>query len=128
MVRVGEMKLNVGQTLVFVPSGFRRGQPTEVTVTKIGRKWADIEGTFYTDRIEIDTLHADGGKYSSPGRCYLSREEYETEKATGDAWWAFSRTIDGEHSAPEGVTAETIQNVVKQLGLEEEFRRRMELR
>jgi hypothetical protein len=112
--------LQVGQTLVFVPSS-RRGQPTEVTVTKVGRRWADIEPP-YIGRVDIDTLSVDGGNHSSPGRCYLSMEDYETEKATNQAWLDFWRTIDRKHSRPKGVTVEVIHNVVEILGLESEFR------
>lgn len=46
-------KLVVGMTLLYVPNDLRRGEPREVTVTKVGRKWAD---TSIRLRISVTTL------------------------------------------------------------------------
>ena len=50
--------IKTGQKLWFVPNyaqGF--GKEREVTVGKVGRKWADIGA----HRIDAETLRADGG-------------------------------------------------------------------
>ena len=73
------MTIVVGQKLWYVPSyGYRR-DGHEVTVEKIGHRWATLAGNW--GRIDKDTLWLDGGQHSSPGRCWLSREAYEESKA-----------------------------------------------
>jgi hypothetical protein len=107
--------LTVGQTLIFVPSERRRGiDPVEVTVEKVGRKWAAISNR---RRIGIGDLAADGGQYSSPGRCYLSREEYDGKVRAESAWRALSRAIDQRWNPPEGVSVAKIEAAAKMLGL-----------
>lgn len=48
--------LTVGQKLWLVPMERHYGQPCEVVVTKIGRKWASISGYYRGTRIDINTL------------------------------------------------------------------------
>lgn len=57
-----------------------------MTVNKVGRKWAAIDMHM---RIDINTLAADGGNYSSPGQCYLSKEAYEAEVLLNETWDRF---------------------------------------
>lgn len=89
-------KLEVGQRLWYVPR--ERGQPHEVTVGKVG-------------------LHIDGGEYSSPGRCYLSREEWEVEDATRRAWNGLRVEVTNRPPAPEGVSPEAIREAAALLRL-----------
>lgn len=67
------MKVEVGQKLWLVPD-HRRAMGREVTVTKIGRKWASLSGNW--DRFDMASGYLDGG-YSSPGRVYRNQEEHE---------------------------------------------------
>lgn len=63
-----------GQTLWLVPSRYRHsGEPREVTITKVGRKWLTLNNGY---RAAVDGLALDGGEYSSPGVCYLTREAW----------------------------------------------------
>ena len=98
--------LSVGQKLWFVPDR-HFGQPREVTVLKIGRKWAAISER--GDRIDIETLVVDGKGYSSPGRCYRSREGYETIAAANAAWDALMRDLRNTYQRPRGLTVEDIE-------------------
>ncbi len=70
--------IQVGQKLWRVASRRRGGNGFEVTVSKVGRKWAELDG-YATGRIDLETLCVDGGNYMSPATCYLSRESYEAE-------------------------------------------------
>jgi hypothetical protein len=107
--------LTVGQKLIFVPGERRRGVgPVEVTVERVGRKWAAISNGY---RIGVDDLVADGGQYSCPGRCYLSREEYDAKARAEAAWRALARAIDQRWNPPEGVGAAEIEAAAKMLGL-----------
>lgn len=100
-----DKKLQEGQKLWWVYSSNRRGQPREVTVTKVGRKWAQLDNNC---RIDIETLLADGGDYMSPGCCYLSKDIYDSGVALQKAWSEMKRDIQYA-STPEGVTVVDIQ-------------------
>lgn len=92
------MNVKVGQKLWFVPNE-RHGNPREVTVTKVGRKWFETDG--YTPRISVESLKADGGQYLSPGRCYLSKSEHTHAVATTQAWSEFKRQIERMWQSPD---------------------------
>jgi len=110
------MELTVGQKLWFVPN---RGQyyhkEHEVTVVTIGRKWVTVNGDIRF-AIADKRMEIDAGNYPSPGRCYLSREDYENEQSIGKAWNELSNRI--RYSAPDGVTVEKIAEACKLLGLD----------
>lgn len=108
--------LEVGQKLWFVDQhSYRKASERghEVTITKIGRKWATIGPGL---RIDLQTLWADGGAYSSPGRCYLSADDYLSEMAKVDLWRDFSSRVS-RYNPPNGVTVETIRQVADLLGI-----------
>jgi hypothetical protein len=110
--------LKVGQKLWLVYHERRRGEPCEVEVVKVGRKWATLNRN--RGRIDIETLHLDGGHYSSAGRCYLFKEQYESERDLSIAWVGFKREIhDMSGVAPKGVTIEKIKQARELLGLPE---------
>lgn len=101
------MTLEVGQSLYFVPN---RGQRRFITIESVGRKWAVIDSRL---RINKDTLIADGGQYSSPGRCYLNEEAYRAKLQLDGAWSEFRQSIDRQYQPPAGMTIEKI-NLAKQ--------------
>lgn len=105
------MTLVVGQKLWYVPSD-KRGQPHAVTVLKVGRKWADLD--YARRRISIKTLRADGGQYSSPGRCYLSQAEYEAEVALDKAWTKFRDLVYHRSRKPD-IRISQIENAARAL-------------
>jgi hypothetical protein len=70
--------LTVGQKLWWVYFDSRRvNEGREVTVTKVGRKWAELDNR---DRIDVESLVADGRGYSPDGRCWVSKEAYDLEQ------------------------------------------------
>lgn len=101
--------LSVGQRLWYVPSQHRWQSASYVTVKKGGRKWAELERGF--SRIALDSLYADGGQYSSPGRCYLSKEEHDQEVERQTAWSSLKRRLDAQYRCPDGVDSEDIRKV-----------------
>ena len=94
--------LAVGQVLWFVPSQRGGGgQPREMTVRKIGRKWAAISSRAADEyRISLETLDADGGDYMSPGTCWLSQAEHEASQRASVAWRAFVRDVEYKSTPP----------------------------
>jgi hypothetical protein len=94
------MDLVVGQKLIYVPNFKRGAKPYEVTVERVGRKWAYLANN--QGRIDSD-LHADGGNYSSPGRCYGSWTEYEETTALYKAWGEFKADIQRKLYPPDTI-------------------------
>lgn len=106
-------KLTEGQKLWWVPQRNRHAQAKEVTVTKVGRKWAQLDNH---ERIDLETLVADSGQYSPSGCCYLSRDECEQEKALAQAWSKLKRDLQYGRN-PDGVTIGDIEAARKLLGI-----------
>lgn len=100
------MPLQVGQKLWFVPRDSRRGEPYEVTVEKIGRKWAQIGRR---GQVDVVTMSVDGGNYLSPGQCYENRAAYEAERALQAAWCDFRKKVDRSWAPPDGATMDAIR-------------------
>jgi len=110
-------KFIVGQNLWWVYENSYSNSPRpgcEVAITKIGRKWIDLDNGH---RVDKHTFYADGRGYSSPGRCYLSREIYEKRVATLKAWRDFSSTID-PRNPPDLASLESIAQAMRLLNLE----------
>jgi hypothetical protein len=109
--------LKVGQKLYFVYSDRRRGEPYYLVVKKVGRKWATTsrEGWTHDDyRIDVNTLWADAGHYTSPGRCYISKEDYD-EAVTRQVEWDRLREMVKTYNVPQWMTREKIAQIAKLL-------------
>jgi hypothetical protein len=112
---LGEKMLTVGQELWYVPADRRYlGGACAVRVLKVGRKWAEVSSNL--GRIDAQSLWVDGGKYSSPGRCWLSKEAWEAAEALNSAWSEFYRDMYGRHVPPDHVTVAIIAQVRAILG------------
>lgn len=111
-------KLTVGQKLWYVPRDSREvSQSREVTVTKIGRKWAEIDmGWGRGWRIDLDDWTVDGGNYSSPGRCHISREAWKAETERRRLWDGLFQPRYG--GPPATVTTDAIYQAASLLGIE----------
>lgn len=110
--------LKVGDILWRVYHDKRRGDPSFVQVSKVGRKWADITWlghSHVTGRIDVETLRMDGGDHSSPGTCYRSKKDYEAKVDLQKAWEEMYRRLC--HIVPKGITLERIKELSKEFGL-----------
>lgn len=107
--------LQPGQKLWYVPEDPRWEKTREVTVAKIGNRWAELGRKDF--RADLETLEVDGGKYSSPGRCYLSREAWEEEKLLRAAWREFQRDVERANAEGGLITVENISAARQVLGL-----------
>jgi hypothetical protein len=110
-------KLVVGQKLWLVPSIRTYGQPREVSVVSVGRKWATLD-CWKNARVDMETLLIDGKAYSPPGRCYLSREQHEETVRLIGLWIDFRRTVSGLLARPDGVTEANIRLAADLLGIQ----------
>lgn len=114
------MRYVVGQELFWEASDAfsrRKGNTTKmVTIAKVGRQWLALSDGH---RIDAVTLLADGGDYSSPGRCFLSREDWDAHNANKnrfDAW--IDLRVKMPNCVPENVSAEDIAKARHLLGLQ----------
>lgn len=106
------MKLKVGQELWWVPSYDMK--PYSVTIKKVGRKWAELNNH---PRININTLEADGGHYASPGRCYLSKQDYDDVQDILLALTQIRHALGGKNINTSGMTMADIAQARKLLRL-----------
>lgn len=109
------MALTVGQTLWLVVD-HGRALSREVTVSKIGRRWATLDQTGMRLRIDKETLGVDGDDFWSPGRCWLSREAYEIDRETRHCWALFRDAVS-RRKLPLSASAEDIRQAAKLLGI-----------
>lgn len=91
-----------GQELWYVPSDRRFDKNgSAVTVTKVGRKWLSLSNG---ERIEADTLVADGRGYAAPGRCWLSEDHWLAEVSRRAAWNDLRALLERQYAAPDGLS------------------------
>ena len=107
------VSLQVGQELWFVYRERRRGAPCIVIITKVGRKWAQLNYGGY--RVNVDTLKVDGAGYTSPAQCWLTREAWEDEVNRQDAWSKLRGYFDHRWQAPDGLPTEKIEEILAAL-------------
>jgi len=91
--------LKTGDKLYFLSYNKYRSSE-DVTVLKVGRKWATLDNQ---TRIDLSDWIADGGEYNSPGRCYQSKQEHDNEQKLLDKWEAFVKKLN-ERNPPDGMT------------------------
>ena len=108
--------ITVGQKLYYVPANrYRRVDPTEVTVTAVGRKWVTFKDGSITERFALadPRMEVDGGEYESPGRCYISKDAYESEQVLTRRWNELVKWVDRHKwGAPSGMTVERIDQAI----------------
>ena len=102
-------KIKVGKILWYQPArGFRaETKGYEVKVASVGRKWAKIVSYAYgvlEGRIDLETWIADGGNYSSPGRCYENEAEYRDIFDLCNLWHNLQIKINRIAVPPVGLT------------------------
>ena len=103
------MDIKPDDVLWYVPNS---GVPCEVTVDKVGRVWFTVK-KYRKDRFSIDNGYADGRGYSSHGRCYVSREAYESKVELDRLWQAFRMDTQNRFNTPPEVGAEEILQAAK---------------
>lgn len=101
------MKYLVGQSLWYVPEDRPWEKPRYLTVTKVGRKWLELdEAGLKACQL---TLKCDRkNSPHNPGRCWLTKADYERYLKRHGAWRHFRRQVQDRWTAPESVTLEQI--------------------
>ena len=99
------MDFKVGQELFWVDR--MRKINRAVTVEKIGRKWVYLSNHH---RIDHETMEADSGGYSSPGKCYLSEQAYLNWLFIINEWSELKKEFIGFYP-PKGMTMDKISQI-----------------
>lgn len=111
------IKYESGMKLWFIPSDIgteRKGR--YVIIGKVGRKWAElVDMGNRAKRVAVDSFHADGGEYSSPGEFWASKEEAEARVGLADEWERFYRSLT--HLLPRGMTKDKLNQMRRLAGL-----------
>lgn len=110
--------LKPGDTLVFVASDRRDEGPYNVTVERVGRRWAYLSNC---ERIDLGTMWAEVGAFGPAGRCYRSLAEYEEKVAVARAWQKFRTGYGISYLLPAGVTVADIREAARLLRLDINF-------
>ncbi len=107
--------LKVGQKLWRVAA--RQGSNEFAEITKIGRKWATIGEGWGAEKVCLKDLYVDGGKYSSPAQCYLSKEAWERGGIVRAKWGEIRRHV-GQYTPPPKVNLDAMNKICEALGIE----------
>lgn len=108
------MQFEVGMELYFVPSDPRRQKNQLVKVEKVGRKWVNLDNGYRFDKEAKYGMWVDGGEYSSPGRLYLSKEDYDKDCKKDSALRAINKRTEMYRSR-EDLTLEDVLAAAKLL-------------
>lgn len=93
-------RLQVGQELWFVPAESRLREPYATTVAKVGRRWATLSNGY---RIDLQnacrpfgecSFSVDGAGFSSPGTCWLTRDDYVRHQECARLWCSLTSEIE----------------------------------
>jgi hypothetical protein len=106
-------KVKVGDELYFVQS-IRYPSPKTVKVTKVGRKWFEIDNGRW--RADVNTWVVDGRGYHSPGTLYPNEEIYLAKKERQLLWGQLRRGIENKWKTD--LSADQIRHVAAILGIE----------
>jgi len=109
-----DSQLAVGQTLCFVPSQSSDRQPRDVSLSRVGCKFAyspQLAGL----QISLETLKVSDKQGRVYGRCWLSRELHEEDRIRQQTWRRFQYAIAYMYSAPQTLSTEMIQQWLSQL-------------
>lgn len=99
--------LKVGDSIYYVTQ-LKVASPRYLTINKIGNKW------IYAGQEKFDeNLIADGRKYSSPGRAYRSKEEYELMMQKKDKWTEVRLFFGKTYSPPEYLSVDDMNMILQ---------------
>lgn len=86
----------------------------ECTITKIGRKWIELDG--HHGRYDPEKMRVDGKGYGERETVWTSRQEYAESTRTNKLWSAFRRQIN--NFPPEGLADDEIVAFAARCGID----------
>lgn len=116
---MSERTVEIGQRLWYQPGSRRDAhRACEVEVVSIGRVWVhlgqrDRMGELQTfGKMDRETWELDGGRYHSPGTCYLSKQAYEAETERNGTWAVLKRLVGEKWEPPAHLSIDSIRTLI----------------
>lgn len=107
----------VGQKLVAVYTLNRKDpRVAEVMVTGIGRVWVTYDDGIRRPRFDPEDMSIDGGNFTSPGRVFLSMDEFAQARRRAKLRHAIVQNVS--RSRLHGVDTQTLETIAAALGVE----------
>lgn len=104
--------LVVGQKLWYVSTRNLSSMPShELVVKSLGRKWAVCGEGWREKKINLIDLSAHGGDFTSHGRCYLSRKDYEQKCRLEKMWSDTHALFNYKYSKPAHITEQDMIDI-----------------
>ena len=112
-------KLKVGQKLFCVNFSVNKGSSSGewLTISKVGRRWAELKDGQRVFRVDIDNLLGEANYRGVRGSVYLDEESYIAEVNLKTAWIKVSDYIKRQYFVPDGVTLGDLQKISELLKL-----------
>lgn len=113
-------KLTVGQVLFVPPGRYSNAgaKPRNVVVAKVGRKWAELQGSAGRIDITADAMRIDDAGRGTGEIVYLSKAEWVKQVDLRCAWGTMAKLIGGTYGTPPaGVAITDIEAAMIRLNL-----------
>lgn len=109
--------IQVGDVLFAVSTNRRKPDTKHLPVTKVGRKWIEVNGGSYpTFRADKETLHVDAGGYAPGWMLYRGEAEYQDRRLCSVLQLKIKAKF--EWSAINTVTLEQCKQIAAILGID----------
>lgn len=98
-----------------MPSFNKNREPSthEMTVGKVGRKWALFDAGYY-GRFDIETLRFDGGSHNI--RIFFSEADYVLSIKRRELWDRIRKQAREQHIPKECIGVDQLESIVEILG------------
>lgn len=98
----------------------RSRRPEDVTVTSVGRIWANVDNRSY--RIRISDQQVVERNFGVVGHAYRTKQEHDDSELLNSLWRKFASSINRGYRPPDGITAQHIKSAAELLGISLENR------
>jgi hypothetical protein len=108
-------RLKPGDKVWFVPWRRHHGNARELTVMKVGRKWATLMEGRWEWRANAATWVMDSGDNKAPGVLYASEAEWRVKIEAEGAWRSLREFMRDRNNPPPGLAVEDIRAIQRKL-------------
>lgn len=99
-----------GQQLFWVPSDRRDGPGKFVTITRVGRKYLELNNH---RKVYIESLK-EVTQYGSGAKCFETKEEHDAIVRRESLWAELKNVVSG-YRIPDDITIEKLENALQAL-------------
>lgn len=106
-------KIKVGDTLWYVKRRNGYNDECEVTVIKVGRKWATISTN---ERMDLESMSVEAPYYAGHTQCYTTKQDYANEQEAKEKWEIIRGKIEFTYSP--ALSLASVNKIMELLGIE----------